>query len=106
MATWRMLIGEALKDAEESWEDVECIVFGIPRGYDPEWYGPLPDPADTEECLEMPFDKGFGSTNGMPFTMWTAERVYFPACYDGAEWVDSVQRNPVNPHAKEHVGGG
>jgi hypothetical protein len=31
--------------------------------------------------------------------------VYFPACYDGAEWVGSVSRNP-DGKATRHQGGG
>lgn len=29
-----------------------------------------------------------------PFTLWTHKRVYFPCCYDGDTWVESVPRNP------------
>ena len=28
------------------------------------------------------------------FTIWTKNRVYFPAIYDGWSWVESVSRNP------------
>ena len=51
------------------------------------------------------FHDGYGSPEGVPFTMWTEDRVYFPACYDGSEWVDSAPRNPCK-EVMEHVGGG
>jgi hypothetical protein len=56
------------------------------------------------EMLKV-FDATYGSTEGVPFTAWTANTVYFPACYDGAEWVGSVSRNP-NGKATRHQGGG
>lgn len=58
-----------------------------------------------EDGLDRPFDTGYGGENGDPFTLWTHEWVYFPACYDGAEWVASVPRNPCDKQTM-HVGGG
>lgn len=55
--------------------------------------------------LDVCFSSGYGSTQGKPFTLWTVDRVYYPAVYDGAEWCDSVPRNPCN-EAKYHSGGG
>lgn len=57
----------------------------------------------TEEELDIPFDDGYGGTEGKPFTLWTKNRVYFPVQYDGAEWVDSVPRNPCD-EATKHLG--
>ena len=54
--------------------------------------------------LDKKFDAGYGSPEGEPFTLWTKDRVYFPICYDGAEWVCSVPRNPCDI-ATEHMGG-
>jgi len=44
-------------------------------------------------------------TDNLPaFTVWTKEWVYFPATYDGSEWIDSVRRNPsLTP--TDHIGG-
>ena len=53
--------------------------------------------------LDVKFDDGFGGHEGQPFTAWSEQRVYFPAVYDGAEWVSSVPRNPCN-EPTEHVG--
>ena len=50
------------------------------------------------------FGNGFGAHEGIPFTMWTKKRVYFPVEYDGAEWVSSVSRNP-DGEPTGHVGG-
>ena len=51
------------------------------------------------------FDCGYGEVEGKPFTLWTETRVYFPTCYDGAERVRSVPRNPCSEEI-EHIGGG
>ena len=59
----------------------------------------------SDEELDREFDNGYGGTEGEPFTLWTANRVYFPICYDGAEWCDSVPRHP-NGQATKHCGGG
>ena len=46
-----------------------------------------------------------GPTHSGIVRLWTAARVYFPACYDGSEWCESVPRNPCD-EATTHVGGG
>jgi len=48
----------------------------------------------TREQMAMKFDAGYGGTNGAPFTAWGKEWVYFPICYDGAEWVGQAPRFP------------
>ena len=58
----------------------------------------------TDEELDEPFDKGWGGANGKPFTAWSEDYVYFPATYDGSEWVARVPRNPCDTPT-EHVGG-
>jgi len=41
------------------------------------------------------FDREFdGGSGGCRFTAWGELYVYFPAVYDGSEWVDFVPRNP------------
>lgn len=75
MTNWKIMLGEALEDNGESWEDIEENTM-------------------TEEDMMKNFDDDFGTTNGCPFTVWTKNTVYFPICYDGAEWVGSVSRNP------------
>jgi hypothetical protein len=82
--TWRELIAREMSSRGESWADiVACTLTGT-------------------ELDEM-FDSGFGCSEGKPFTAWTKEHVYFPACYDGSEWCASVPRDPCL-EATEHVG--
>lgn len=76
MTTWRKLIEPELEYKGETWEDVVSHTF------------------EDEYELDVEFDDGFGANNGVPFTLWTHNRVYFPICYDGSEWVGSVSRNP------------
>jgi hypothetical protein len=84
MASWRQLLTEAMSGYGETWDDVMSHTM-------------------TEEELDQLFDTGFGEKNGIPFTLWTHARVYFPASYDGAEWVASVARHPDRV-ATEHIG--
>lgn len=84
--SWRKGITEHMERHGETWADVEACTL-------------------SEKQLDEVFDPGFGGTEGEPFTVWTALRVYFPGCYDGAEWVDSVSRNPDGV-ATAHIGGG
>jgi hypothetical protein len=58
----------------------------------------------TEEEMDKLFDPGFGGSEGPPFTAWSEEYVYFPAVYDGEEWVERVPRNPCDTKT-HHVGG-
>ena len=84
--TWKQLITEELTLHREKWEDVvQCTL-------------------DDKE-LNTPFDASYGALHGKPFTLWTTNRVYFPADDDGAESCESVPRNPCD-EAKDHVGNG
>lgn len=58
-----------------------------------------------DEALRVDFDDGFGGTEGANFTAWGERWVYFPICYDGAEWVGHAPRNPCDI-AMSHQGGG
>jgi hypothetical protein len=84
-ACWRKLITEEMRRQNDTWDDVEATTL-------------------TDETLDQLFDDGYGSENGVAFTLWTTRRVYFPVMYDGAEWVASVPRNPC-ADATGHVGG-
>lgn len=55
--------------------------------------------------MDVEFYCGHGAIDGCSFTVWSEDRVYFPVCYDGLEWVESVSRNP-DGEATGHVGGG
>lgn len=83
--TWRKELEEILSRCNETWDDIVASTLTL-------------DQLDTE------FDDGFGSSNGCPFTVWTTNRVYFPAVYDGSEWIASVSRNP-DGNPTNHIGG-
>lgn len=85
--TWRDQIAEQMEHHDESWDDV--VGFAIDGG---------------KPSFDVAFDDGFGSANGLPFTLWTNRRVYFPVVYDGVEWCASVPRD-VCDEATAHVGG-
>jgi len=84
MNTWRELITVEMEERGEAWGDVVGV-------------------ACSEGELDRQFDSGYGGSEGAPFTLWTMDRVYFPAVYDGLEWVASVPRNPCDEEM-EHVG--
>ncbi len=84
-STWRELIAAEMGRRSESFADVVQSTL-------------------SEADLDERFDSGYGGSEGAPFTVWTANRVYFPAVYDGSEWAASVPRNPCND-ATAHVGG-
>ena len=58
----------------------------------------------SEVELKKTFDDGYGGTEGEPFTAWGENWVYFPICYDGAEWIGSAPRSPCNK-SMLHQGG-
>jgi len=57
----------------------------------------------TQAELDTEFDDGYGSPEGVPFTAWSDDWVYFPVVYDGTEWVGTVPRNPCGKKTV-HVG--
>ena len=72
---WKEQIEYEMGVSGETWEDVVSKTI-------------------TEEELLVEFDNSYGSKEGIPFTLWTKNRVYFPCVYDGSAWVYSVSRNP------------
>lgn len=85
MTTWKIEIEKELKRQGETWGDTTATTL-------------------KEEELDVVFESSYGSVEGKPFTMWTKNRVYFPVCYDGSEWVGSVSKNPdIKP--TKHIGG-
>mgnify|MGYP003510497222 FL=1 len=84
--TWRILLEEAIAEAEGlTLSEAESCTL-------------------TDEELDVEFYAGFGSPNGERFTLWTKNKVYFPVCYDGAEYVGCASRNP-DGKPTEHIGG-
>jgi hypothetical protein len=67
------------------------------------------DPASLTHTLSpseyaREFNDGYGGSEGMPFTAWTTNYVYFPVVYDGSEWVGSAPRNRCDIET-DHQGG-
>lgn len=83
---WRSLITEELLRNSESWDKVIAHTL-------------------TDNELDKNFCDTYGLAEGPAFTLWTENRVYFPVQYDGAEWCDSVPRNPCDIKT-HHLGGG
>jgi len=80
MATWRELI--KLRAGEDT--ILQCTL--------------------TDEELDKEFDDGYGVSQGKRFSAWSKKYVYFPAVYDGREWVERAPRNPCD-ETTAHVGG-
>ena len=85
MRNWKEMIQEAMAERGETLADLEANTL-------------------TEADMNEEFDSGYGGTEGAPFTAWSAKTVYFPICYDGAEWVGSVSRHP-DGKPTDHQGG-
>lgn len=86
ITNWREMLDEAFSETGDSWENVISSTL-------------------SDEELDSKFDRGYGGTEGKPFTVWTHKNVYFPICYDGAEWAGHASRNP-DGLPTEHQGGG
>ena len=86
LVSWKTLLEQAMKSKGESFNDLVKITL-------------------TEDELNVLFDDDYGFPSGKPFFAWTKNRVYFPATYDGAEWVASVPRNPTVLEEPYHIGG-
>ena len=82
---WKDILDRVLKENGESWGDIESNTM-------------------TKLDMKEEFDAGYGGVNWCPFTVWTKNSVYFPLCYDGAEWIGRVSRNP-DGKPTEHQGG-
>lgn len=85
LTTWRKELEDACALVDESISDLEHITL-------------------TPEEMDKEFDNGYGGSEGIPFTAWSSQRVYFPCIYDGREWVNSVPRNPCDERTG-HIGG-
>lgn len=87
-ASWKHLFEDVFKETHDNFDDLEITL--------------------SESELNKKFDTGFGAVKGKSFLAWSENWVYFPVCYDGAEWIEYVPRNP-NPtlnYIPTHYGGG
>jgi len=85
MANWKDMLLEKLAENNETLDDIISNTM-------------------TDEEMVLEFDDGYGCAEGIPFTVWTSNSVYFPVIYDGAEWVGRVARNP-DGKPTDHQGG-
>ena len=85
LTTWERLISECMVVYGETFRDVVASTM-------------------THAEMQKEFDDGYGSSEGRPFTLWTKNRVYFPAIYNALEWVASAPRNPCDEKTS-HIGG-
>lgn len=94
MVTWKKLIEDAMKTKNDG-SSTDELVHLVYEGF---------DTISPRDFLARKFDSGYGCSEGFPFTAWTKTRVYFPVVYDGAEWVESVPRDPCS-EITYHLGG-
>lgn len=98
MATWFSLISDKMATNGDSFDNVVHLICGEKEEYiDGEF-------RKVQGFIYDQFNDGYGSENGCPFQLWTKDYVYFPIKYDGAEWVGSAHRNPVDIPL-DHQGG-
>jgi hypothetical protein len=87
MTTWKEQILKEMDKVGETFQDVVSCTL-----------------TDKELLKEFDCCNYCGPGEGLAFTLWTSNRVYFPVACDGAEWVESVSRNP-DGKPTDHVGG-
>jgi len=74
--TWEKLVKEAMALHNETMDDVVSMNCNPKQ-------------------LRKRFYEGYGEEHDASgFTLWTKNRVYFPVCCEGYEYVGSAQRNP------------
>lgn len=83
MVSWRIYLIQAMEQNGETLDDIVSNTM-------------------TDEQMDVKFISDYGSTEGIPFTVWTKNKVYFPVEYDGAESVGCVSRNP-DGKPTEHI---
>jgi len=96
LMNWRTELERALLDMEDELEVLVIKAQGRPMA-------PTAVPID-HPVFDREFDGGFGGSEGCHFTAWGGKYVYFPAVYDGSEWIECVPRNPCLI-ATTHIGG-
>lgn len=74
MTTWRKELRDHFKETGDSFDNIIITL--------------------TDKELDKEFDADFGSKNGQPFTAWSDNWVYFSYEYDGADYIERVERHP------------
>lgn len=108
MTTTRELLEHVLTRTEERPEDIECFVVELREGEAAWQVEREAVRCSVEELPDRIFDDGYGGTEGDPFIGFGPNYVYVRGCYDGAEWIEAVPRNPetVTAHNIPEIGGG
>ena len=100
--SWQDMLDVALTNNNESKDDIVMANISTPTD---EWDTDHDD-YGVAASFDRQFHSGFGGTEGDYFTVWTNDWVYFPICYDGAESVGRIRRNPTKDYTARHQGGG
>ena len=95
LMNWRTVLEQTLLDMDDELEMLVIKASQRPMA-------PKAVPID-HPVFDCEFDSGYGRSEGCHFTAWGHKYVYFPAVYDGSEWMSFVPRNPCL-HATEHIG--
>ena len=74
--TWRKILLKVLAETKDSLDDLTFSAGNVNYLLDKEFYG------------------GYGSAEGDQFIAWSKDYVYFTREYDGADYIDYVERNP------------
>lgn len=57
------------------------------------------------KILDFDFDSGYGVEEGYSLYAWTKTKVIVEGTYDGAEWYESIPRNPTDEQMPKSIGG-
>ena len=66
----------------------------------------LVTPDILEKMLQMEWDHNYGEDSVPPFIIWTTERIFLVADYDGATYLVTAPRNPTEVESVDYAGGG
>lgn len=103
MTTWRERLSDEMQVHGETFDDIAYAVWDMPQYPQYPWRERTPTAPTFEAFLDQEFGDRSGSPEDHHFTLWTRDRVYFPAEYAGDMWVASVPRHPCGEVAA-HVG--
>lgn len=101
--TLRELVESELEAQDEAAADIEGIAVGPRSSYND---GPTKLVNGLADLEQYEGSTGYGGQTLPGVRVWTADRVYFKACYDGSEWVASLPRHPTDDERPVAIGGG
>ena len=78
---WKTCLERALSDNGDTLVQLVVQARGRPNG---------PQAVSIDHPIfDREFDGGYGGSEGCYFTAWGELYVYFPAVYDGSEWIET-----------------